>query len=554
MSDRGESVAPDSEPDPGTDSGSGTRSPGTPVSGESSRVVPSRSDPTARSFGVAIGGPVGDHAHIGGQRFFTPIRIIFLVALVFMALGWFTKAGCVQQKPDADGVLGLDWGNHRPYTSLCYSDTVPLYGAERLDEGVLPYFNHFYDTKVVDGVEVPQERFMEYPVITGMYQYASMRVAKVWHSAADRWGIPGGLEVVLFFVVSSLGLALLWLVTIWATGILAGRRTWDAMLVAASPLVLDQLFTNFDAIATAAMAVGMLFWAKRRPEWAGVLIGLGTAAKLYPVLAIGVYFLLSLRAGKLGDWARMSAAAALAWLAVNLPLLLFAPDGWREFFERNSIRGADLDSIYMVAKSFVAPGDSQTLFELVRGGDDQGPVNTLSFVLFAAIFAGIAYVVLTAPQRPRVAQIMFLTVAGFLLVNKVWSPQYSLWLVPLAALALPHTRILLAWMTIDALVWVPRMLYYLGEDNKGVPLQLFTGTVLLRDIAVIALCVLVIRDIYRPERDLVRRGDPAGPEARVLDDPAGGVLDGAPDVVRRPGIRQRRGAVRRSIPALAAEG
>jgi uncharacterized membrane protein len=104
----------------------------------------------------------------------------------------------------------------------------------------------------------------------------------------------------------------------------------------------------------------------------------------------------------------------------------------------------------------------------------------------------------------------------------VWSPQFSLWLVPLAVLALPHRRILLAWMTIDALVWIPRMLFIYGEQNKGLPEQWLTTTVLLRDIAVIGLCVLVVRQIYRPDTDLVRMGG-------RLDDPAGGVFDRAPD-------------------------
>jgi len=92
----------------------------------------------------------------------------------------------------------------------------------------------------------------------------------------------------------------------------------------------------------------------------------------------------------------------------------------------------------------------------------------------------------------------------------------------LAVLALPHRRILLAWMTVDALVWVPRMLYLYGEQNKGLPEQWFTTTVLLRDIAVVVLCLLVIRQIYRPELDLVRWN------GRV-DDPAGGPFDRAPD-------------------------
>ena len=89
-------------------------------------------------------------------------------------------------------------------------------------------------------------------------------------------------------------------------------------------------------------------------------------------------------------------------------------------------------------------------------------------------------------------------------------------------LALPHRRILLAWMPIDALVWVPRMYYLYSAPNRGLPEQWFTAAVLLRDIAVLLLCALVVRQIYRPDEDLVRWGG-------RLDDPAGGVFDRAPD-------------------------
>lgn len=126
-----------------------------------------------------------------------------------------------------------------------------------------------------------------------------------------------------------------------------------------------------------------------------------------------------------------------------------------------------------------------------------------------------------APRRPRLGQLAFLVVAAFLLTNKVWSPQYSLWLVPLAVLAIPRWRLLVSWMILDALVWAPRMMYYLGVDNKGLPEDWFLGAVVVRDLAVVGLCALVIREIHRPRRDLVRAaGD---------DDPIGGFLDGAPD-------------------------
>jgi uncharacterized membrane protein len=199
--------------------------------------------------------------------------------------------------------------------------------------------------------------------------------------------------------------------------------------------------------------------------------------------------------------------------------MLLYPRGWSEFFRLNTRRTQDMDSLFNVVRSFTG----------WRGLDPdigfwQPPVvlNAVVAVMFGLCCAAIAYIALTAPQRPRVAQLAFLVVAAFLLVNKVWSPQFSLWLVPLAVLALPHRRVLLAWMTVDALVWIPRMFYLYGEQNKGLPEQWFTATVLIRDLAVIGLVVLVIRQIYRPAEDLVRLGG-------RIDDPSGGVFDRAAD-------------------------
>ena len=108
---------------------------------------------------------------------------------------------------------------------------------------------------------------------------------------------------------------------------------------------------------------------------------------------------------------------------------------------------------------------------------------------------------LLAPRDPRVAQILFLTVAFFLLFNKVWSPQYSLWLVVPAVLALPHWRLLATWMTVDMLVWPILMWHMLGTDNKGLPGEFVNIIVIARDGLIIAMMVLVVMQM------LGRRGD-----------------------------------------------
>lgn len=515
------------------------------------RDLPSRTDSIGAAVSEVVGGPVGRRALIGRTRLFTPLRVMFIIGLVFLALGWSTKAACLQTTgtgpPDK---RVANWQNQRAYYELCYSDTVPLYGAELLSQGRFPYKSSWLETDSNGRPQVrwdgrPAVRYMEYPVLTGIYQYVSMALAKTYTAVAKAMSLPVIAEVVMFFNFSAIGLVLAWLATVWGTAMLAGRRVWDAALVAASPILIFQVFTNFDALATALAAGGMLAWARRRPALAGVLIGLGVAAKLYPVLLLVPLVVLAIRTDRAADAARTVVATVGAWFLVNLPLMLLFPRGWSEFFRLNSRRGDDMDSVYNVIKSFTGwQGFDQGL------GFWEPPtvLNTVVAVLFLSCCAAIAYIGLTAPQRPRVAQLAFLVVAAFLLVNKVWSPQFSLWLVPLAVLALPHRRILLAWMTIDALVWVPRMYYLYGEQNKGLPEQWFTATVLLRDIAVVVLMALVVRQIYRPELDLVRW------DGRV-DDPSGGVFDGVPDAhpAWLPRWLRPRGAVTEKVTEKVTE-
>ena len=495
------------------------------------RVVPSWTDRLAAQASRPFGGPLGEHAVVGRHWFWTPLRVVLLLATFTLVLGWFAKAPCLQEYADGSGLAQLDWRNDRQYYSMCYSDTVPLYTAERLHENGFPYRTSWIDNA---GTEHEQVRYMEYPVLTGLFQWFNAQLAQAWIAAAEAGWLPGALTVVVYFDITAFWLALAWLVAVWAVVRLRPGRPWDAVLVAISPIVAVHVFTNFDALAAGLATAGMLAWARRRPELAGLLIGLGGAAKLYPLFILGPLLLLCWRAGRLPDGVRAALAAAVAWAAVNLPIAMAYPAGWREFFRLNSERGADPDSLYNALAHFtgwagfdgqLAPGETPTMLNLVSGA------------LFVLACIGIGWIALTAPRRPRLASLAFLVVAAFLLTNKVWSPQYSLWLVPLAVLALPHARAILAWMAIDAVLWGPRMAYYLGIDDKGLPQDWFLGFVLLRDVAVVVLCALVIRSVYRPETDPVRA--PGGVETPDVDDPDGGVLDHAPDAIEPRAVALR---------------
>ncbi|SDN23552.1 glycosyltransferase family 87 protein [Allokutzneria albata] len=501
------------------------------------RIVPTWSEPLAFHASRPLGGPLGRHAVIGRHWFWTPLRVVLLLATVTLVLGWFAKSPCLQTYVDGGGAVQLDWRDSRQYVAMCYSDTIPLYTAERLDKGAFPYATSWVDN---EGQPNEQVRYMEYPVLTGLFQWFNAKLTAGWTALAGEGWVPKTMPVVVYFNFTALWLALAWLVTIWATVQLAGRRPWDAAIAALSLLVVVHVFTNFDALATAFAAAAMLAWARKKPVLAGLLLGLGAAAKLYPLFLLGPLLVLCLRAGRMGPWLRTTAATVAAWSAVNVPIMLLYPKGWWEFFRLNSERGVDPDTIYNALMYFTGwPGFDGPLLH----GEAPVILNTVTGVLFALCCAGVAWMALSAPTRPRVAQLMFLVVAAFLLTNKVWSPQYSLWLVPLAVLALPRWRLLLAWMAVDALVWAPRMYFYLGESNKGLPADWFLGTVLVRDALVVLLCVLVIRDIYRPERDKVRY---AG-----QDDPTGGVLDRAED---RFVLRRKRKLQEESVPDAVGAG
>ncbi|SSC23619.1 Glycosyltransferase family 87, partial [Klenkia terrae] len=462
------------------------------------RVVPTWTDRVVAQASEAFGGPWGRHAVTGRALFWTPLRIALLFTVLGLALAW------AKQNPCADG----NWVGSKQYTHFCYSDTVPLFGLRGLDTGQVPYL----------------DSAMEYPVLTGGFMWLAAVLSRGYDSLAQAVGLlPTVVPVQSYYVVTCLMLSVCALLITRSVVGLAGRRPWDAAMVGLSPLLVVHAFTNWDLFAVALASLAMWAWATRHPVLAGALIGLGTAAKLYPVLLLGVLLVLCLRAGRLQVWAGTALAAAAAWLVVNVPIALLAPENWRLFFSLNDSRPADPDTLWNIA---LAATDDALFDGPLDPGQSPTVLNTWVAVATLLVCAAVGWLALSAPVRPRVAQLAFLLVAGFLLVNKVWSPQYSLWLLPLAVLARPAWQSLLLWQATEAVLWVPRLLWYLGTENKGIDVQWFFLAVGVRDVAVVVLMALVVRDVWHPELDRVRRSWPG------TDDPAGGILDHTADRFR----------------------
>jgi hypothetical protein len=200
------------------------------------------------------------------------------------------------------------------------------------------------------------------------------------------------------------------------------------------------------------------------------------------------------------------------------------------FFDLNQTRGADWDSLYLQLMDARGWTDGSNWFTRLVHQDGPVPsaLNLLVALAVTAVAVAVLAVCVLAPRRPRVPQVLFLMLAGFLLVNKVDSPQYVLWLVPLAILARPRWRLFLAWQATEVMVLLSRFFFFINNDgvgkgrSEGIDMRWFFAAVLLRDLLLLVYAGFVLREMWRPETDVVRAGDEA-------DDPAGGVLDRAPD-------------------------
>ncbi len=156
-------------------------------------------------------------------------------------------------------------------------------------------------------------------------------------------------------------------------------------------------------------------------------------------------------------------------------------------------------------------------------------LNVVATGLFLLLCAGIALMVLAAPRRPRLAAVLFLVLAAFVLTNKVYSPQYALWLVPLAVMARPRWRDFLIWQIGEVLYFVAIWWYLVAygvDDTTGLTGQEYAVAIVIRVVVTVYFAAMVVQDVFAPQYDIVRTDGFEEDE----DDPGGGVFDRAPDV------------------------
>jgi uncharacterized membrane protein len=297
-----------------------------------------------------------------------------------------------------------------------------------------------------------------------------------------------------FVAVNAIGFAALALLSAWLLAGLHRRRPWDAAFFAISPALALAGLVNWDMLAVACVAGALWAWSRDRTMLTGGLIGLGVATKLYPLFLLGGILVICLRRRRFRDLGQAWGTAALTWVLLNAPAYVAGPESWKTFWRFNSDRAADLGSVWLLL-------DQRFDLSLTSS-----TINMWSWLVFGAWCVGVLVLGMTAPATPRLAQLGFLVVAGFLLVNKVYSPQYVLWLLPLAVLARPRLRDQVIWQ-LGEVAYFASVWWYLGNflaPADGGDAEFYWFAIIVRMLAELYLVAIVVRDILWPRYDPVR--------------------------------------------------
>jgi uncharacterized membrane protein len=393
---------------------------------------------------------------------FGPLALAIMVLLcgIALVLGFANKDRCTGPNFDQWGRSEPDF-TQRARNDACYSDIQYLWIGRDIDRHVFPYVHGSINAKgdLAGGT-------VEYPVLTGVL---------IWLGALFAHTDAG------FLLGSAILMAPFGLLTAWLLGKMA---RWRALLWAIGPPLVLYAFHNWDLpvvlCAVAAVYVMHRGWGKaganrpliERATLASVLLGLGFTFKLYPAIFVLPLMLYVLTGGRDGTelpdrkrydvkgMFRVAGVALLTAVLVNLPFALAGFEGWRASFTFQGLRQADITTNSFWFWGFRPDSDP-------KNTEFQDMVSLWSPITVLASFALALYLGWRRYKRegtyPWIA-VSAAMLCGFLLLHKVHSPQYTLWLVPMLVLLRVHIGWSIAYFIADFAMGVGIFRWYHAID------------------------------------------------------------------------------------------
>jgi Glycosyltransferase family 87 len=274
-------------------------------------------------------------------------------------------------------------------------------------------------------------------------------------------------------------------------------RTWAALLaIGVSPLLPGSLFdTRFDLWPTLLAFGALVAIVRQRPVVSGLLLGLGSAAKLWPAVLLPIAVAHLWRQRGQGAALAVMAAFVAAAAACFLPFAVLAPDGLRAMFADQLGRPLQVESL----------GAAVLMAAQHLGMHPLATVNSHGAQALSGHGAGFAADLLTALEIVSVLAIWIVfarrrnatgdsvllaaaaAVSALVAFDKVLSPQYLIWLVPFVLLVRGGRGFVAGGLLFLVLgltqTWFPWHCWRLALDHAAP----WSWYLLARDLALVAL-------------------------------------------------------------------
>ncbi len=364
-----------------------------------------------------------------------------------------------------------------------FGDVINFYNqAEMVKDGMVPYVDFVF----------------EFPPFAIVF----FLIPSMFTSDQNTYGILFGFMMVLMAL-----LCLYYLIRI-ADKMGINRALVAGVFVALILIYEADLVRKFDAIPMALTVIALFYHTEQRTALAYGLSAFGALVKIYPIMILALFLAIDLANRKDRRSLRIKkglAACAVVALIAFVPFLAMGvavPDVL-SFLTFQSNRGFQVESLVgvMVQGLGILGLTSFTIVPMYNTWDVAGSIpDALSLswnlIVFAVMLIMLALIFSRAYKNgsegtsPRDLTVYaLLIVATFIVLNKVFSTQYVLWLFPLIAL-LPVTadptadQRLLVMVTLTGLLSMAIFaLYNVGEAE-------FVLVNLARDVMIISLITL----------------------------------------------------------------
>ena len=349
-----------------------------------------------------------------------------------------------------------DWASPDNYTHACYTDIPALFSERGLNTNTFPYLS--------------STNSIEYPPVIGLGNWLISFITPSENSFRIFFDINAVIILVLFFISAI---------------IVRKISPTNQYLFPLAPAVIASLFINWDMWAVVSTLLAIYYFDKKQYEASGIWLGVSIATKFFPIVLLLPVAIIFYRTSKIRLFYRYLFTTAIFWGAINIPIALTHFDGWWRFFKLNLERGADFGSIWYALSLL----------------DIKIPHLDLIYPLLSiALFIGLAIYLLKLPSTPNLAAIALFALVIFTTVGKVYSPQYILWLTPLAVIALQNSKQLITFwfwqateITYHLAIW--QYLALFSDAQFGLPAGGYALATIIRVIGVCTFTYILMRDL-----------------------------------------------------------